>query len=318
MRFNKYGAALVLVSGLFLSACGGSSGSDDDLWLMGTAPTGGTFYALGAAMAEAANGDVDGLKITAQVSAGSSTENFELLNNGDIELGFIDAGTFADLAESGADFSDIRVVFNAYPSVMHWVVQGGSDIESPADFAGEKIAVGNPKSGMESNNKALLEAGWNLTFDDIEPQNLHVEPGLQALVDGNVAAANIPSSVPLSTLNEFSNTDDIRLLDLPEADVAKISEKLPFWSSYTIPGGTYEGNEEDVRTVATGSYVVARADVDEDVLRGFVEAVFEDQPQIAEAVSAGKGMTPDYATEGLDYLESIGVKTSPVVDAIPQ
>ncbi|PXY23902.1 hypothetical protein BA062_26835 [Prauserella flavalba] len=301
-----------------MTACGGGNAGNNNLWLMGTAPTGGTFYAVGAAMAEVSNKAVDDLRITAQVSAGSSEENIELLNRGEIELGFVDAGTLAEYAESGADTSKLRVLFNAYPSVMHWVVSGDSAVKSPADLKGQSVATGNPKSGMEANNRDLLQAGWDLTFDDIEPKPMHVEPGLQALVDGNVEAVNIPSAVPLSSVAQFANQHAVRLLDLSEADIAKIHEKRPFWTPYTIPGGTYKGTDKDSHTLALGSYLVTRNDVDEQKLRAFVNAVFAGRDTITHTVPIDRLLAPGDARTGFDFLRSIGVEPSPAADVIPQ
>ena len=321
MNVRRIGSVLAAGAVLAtLSGCGGASGSggNGNLWLMGTAPTGGTFYTVGAAMAEVSNKADTGVRITAQVSAGSSAENIELLNKGDIDLGFVDAGTFADYADSGKDLSKLRVLFNVYPSVMHWVVRGDTDLHSPKDYVGRPIAVGNPKSGMESNNRGLLQAGWGITFDDIKAQSLHVEPGLQALVDGNVDAVNIPSSVPLASVTEFASTHDITLLDLSQADIDKIHKALPFWSPFTIKGGTYKGTDKDTHTVALGSYLVTREGVDEDKLEAFVKAVFDKRDQVAKTVPVEAMMSVAEAKTGFDFLDSIGVKASPAADVIPR
>ena len=87
--------ACVMTLGL-LTACGSSeqpsSGGEggvaaQDL-VMGTGSTGGTYFALGGAMANAMNDKMTdiGVTVTAQ-STGASVENINLINAGEMDLG---------------------------------------------------------------------------------------------------------------------------------------------------------------------------------------------------------------------------------------
>lgn len=296
-----------------VAACGspGDSGSGSAEWAMGTAPPGGTYYELGSATAEVVADYVPDLNINVRVSAGSNAENAQLLLAGEIELGWMSAPTFRELQESGKDTDKLQVVFNAYPSVMHWLIRADSGINSPADWRGKPIAVGNPETGMQVTNKELLESGWDITFNDIEAKNLHVEPGLQALRDGNVQAIGIPTGVPLASLLETSRLVDLDLLSLTDEDIATIRETYPEWTEYTIPESAYPEIRTESQTVAKGTYLVTHDGVDQEMIYQYTKALYEHLDELTELHSTGKQFNAEYAVGGLDYLEEVGVEFAP-------
>lgn len=308
---------LALAAGAMCVALVASCGSPDDSgasttdWVMGTAPPGGTYYELGSATAEVVADYVQDLNINVRVSAGSNAENAELLLAGEIELGWMSAPTFRELQDSGKNTDKLQVVFNAYPSVMHWLVRADSGIDSPADWRGKPVAVGNPETGMQVTNKELLDAGWGISFDDIEAKNLHVKPGLQALKDGNVQAIGIPTGVPLASLLETSRLVDLKLLSLSDDDIAKIRETYPEWAEYTISESAYPEIKMESRTVAKGSYLVTHDGVDQEMIYKYTKALYEHLDKLAKLHSTGKQFNKEYAVSALDYLDEVGVEFAP-------
>lgn len=129
-KFLSLLLALILV--LSLAACGEqqSGGSDDsdnsgtaatpqDL-VMGTGSTGGTYFALGGAMANAINDKLANQKITITAQAtGASVENLNLINAGEMDLGIamnnVAANAFDGVGAFNApvtNVSSIGVVYN--------------------------------------------------------------------------------------------------------------------------------------------------------------------------------------------------------------
>lgn len=301
--------AAAVLSGCGTSDAGGGGSSIDVRWVMGTSPTGGTYYPLGTAIAQVARGEEPGLQITPQVSASSDEENMRLIAAGDIHLGWVGGSLLNTLKERGEDLSPYQIVFAGYPSVIHWVVSADSGITSPGDYRGEAVAIGNPASGMEHNNLETLQAGWDLARSDIDAQNLHVEPGLQAVRDGRVAGVNIPTGVPVTSIIEACEASGLKLLSLTGEEIERITTALPYWSLYTIEKGTYSCNEnEDVQTIGQASYLIARNDVDQRAINRLTEIVFTNLDQLGQSVAQAKAFSPAYAVSGQEFMDTIGVE----------
>ncbi|MBI2526626.1 MAG: TAXI family TRAP transporter solute-binding subunit [Candidatus Rokubacteria bacterium] len=255
-------------------------------WQMGTAPVGGTFYTLGAAISKLANAKVSGLQIVAQVSPGSSAENFELLMARQIELGMSD--NFLAMTKTGKPWKNVRLAFSQHANTVHFVVRKESAITSPADYRGKRVAVGNPNSGMNNTNEKILEAGWGIAFKDMATRQIHVAPGLQGIKDGQLDAVNIPTGVPVASILELARTTPLRFLSLTPDDIRRIRQKYPEYNSLTIPKGAYPGQDADVHTIGTVSFMLTHDQVDADAIYWLTRTVFENLAELKQAHPAAK------------------------------
>ncbi len=278
---------------------------------MGTAPVGGTYYTLGAAIANIVEKHVPGLRITAQVTPGSSVENLELLMAHQIDLGMAGGTDIVPMMKSDKPWGNLRLLFAEHANAMHFIVRADSDIQSPADFRGRPIAVGNPNSGMSNHNEAILAAGWGLTFDDIDAKHIHVTPGLQALEDGNVDAVNFATGVPATAVLEAARATPLRLLSLTDAEVDKITDKLPVYSAYTIPAGTYPGQDKDVTTLGPVSFMLASDQMSDDVAYWITRSLFENLDELRATHPVGSDFSKQAAVDRAKKLISLGLKLHP-------
>ena len=67
----------------------------------------------------------------------------------------------------------------------------------------------------------------------------------------------------------------IRFVNIDEDKIPQILEQLPGFTEMTIPAGTYEGVDEDVRTVGTVGSIFCTADLPEDVVYDFLKTIYE-------------------------------------------
>ena len=73
----------------------------------------------------------------------------------------------------------------------------------------------------------------------------------------------------------------------------------PFYTTYKIPAGTYEGQTEDVETVTVKATLIVSASASEDDVYEMTKAIFENIPDITAAHAKGAELSIENATSGM-------------------
>jgi hypothetical protein len=265
---------IVLTGWVFLAAvvglvgCRGERGARREFLSIGTAGTGGVYYPLGGALASLLSVDDTLRQFTAEVTGGS-VENVNRLREGQIDLGFCLAVSIYEAFHGGGGqappFEGLRVVAPLYPNLVHILVRRSSRAASLADLVGARISVGSAGSGTEQVARQVFEA-YGLGYEDVQIRYLSFAESAAALMDGAIDAAIISVGHPAAAVLEATTTGGARLLPMDEASVARLRERYPYYSPGRIPAGAYPGVAEDVTTVAMMNWIVAREDLDGDVV----------------------------------------------------
>jgi len=268
---------------------------------MGTGGTTGTYYAFGGVIANVLNSKDVGVNINVQ-STGASKANIYLVNDGEADLAIVQNDVMdygyngTDLfAEEGAA-SEFATVGALYAEVCQ--VVSTKDITSIADLKGKRVSVGDAGSGVEFNARQILEA-YGMTFEDIEVNNLGFGDSSDALKDGKIDAFFCTAGAPTTAIVELSTTNDINLLAIDDEHAAKLAEAYPYYTTYPIPGGSYNGIDEDVQTVAIKATLIASPNLAEDTVYNLTKAIFENQAEIAAAHAKGEELSVEYAVSGV-------------------
>ena len=87
-------------------------------------------------------------------------------------------------------------------------------------------------------------------------------------------------------------------------DQAKIlADKYPFYTKTVIPAGTYQGFDEDTKSVSVMAILVANDKIDAALGEKLTKAIFDNVDKIAAAHSAGKNITKDGALKGMEFIK---------------
>lgn len=283
---------------------------------LGTAGTGGAYYPVGVALGSLFEKNLP-VRVTVEITGGA-IENPVLMSAGELEV----ALTNEHLGYFGLNrmppFENLTSPnFNALsaglqPGVVHFAVRGDSDIKTPADLKGKVVAVGTQGNGSLSTIRAILEfygVGWN----DFTQSYMNYSEGCQALIDGGVACSIVPAGVPVSSIQELASSGKpYRLLDMPDRE--KFLADAPFYAAVDLPAGTYEGQKETVKTLATANIIIVRGDLDEDIVYHMTKALYENIEDMYQAVPGlRKTLTLDNAQKtvvpvhpgALKYYQSV-------------
>ena len=272
----------LLIAVISASACLEDGGSDRFLSI-GTGGTGGLYYPIGGGLAARLTAGDSTRQYTAEVTGGS-VENVNRVIAGQIDLAFSLAVTLYEAHHGGGDYPtpnpDLRIVAPLYPNVVHVVLGRGADVESFDDLRGQRVSVGSAGSGTEQTSRQLLEV-HGLSYDDIEERFLSFNESAAALRDGALEAAVISVGYPAAAVLEATTSGGARLLALDADAVAKLIEQYPYYSAGEIPPGIYPGIETPVRTVAMSNWIVARVDLDEQVVLDLLNVLRDERVSLA-------------------------------------
>ena len=138
-----------------------------------------------------------------------------------------------------------------------------------------------------------------------------------AMKDGNLDAGSLSVGLGASALLDLASTRDMRLVCMTAGEVDRITAKFPYYSPFTIPGGTYPGVDDDCKTIQVANRLFVRADADEDLVYQMTKVLYEHKDKLVQTSKAASTVSPDYAMAStvvplhpgaIRYYREIGVE----------
>jgi TRAP transporter TAXI family solute receptor len=300
---------LLLSLTMIVAACGGEKAGGDGAaettnLLMGTGSQGGTYFPLGAEMANVWNKNIENLNVTSTES-GASVENIAKISSGEFDLGMAVNLPAVDAANGTGEFEGKKVenfafIGHIYPEVMQVVTREATGVESIADLAGKKVAIGPPGSGTQAAAILILEA-YGLKEGDYTAYQEGFGDAKAKLQDGTIDASFGLLGLPNSGIDELqASTKDVKFLEITGDALAYIEENSGY-SGLTIKAGTYEWLEQDANTISAFAVLVASTDtVDDDLAYQLAKVLIENADQNTHPQS--KHTTKENALNGSEGL----------------
>ncbi|MDF1619512.1 TAXI family TRAP transporter solute-binding subunit [Pseudothioclava nitratireducens] len=265
-----------------------------------TGGTSGVYYPLGVALSDIYAKGIEGARTQVQ-STKASVENLNLLEQGKGELAFA-LGDSVKYAWDGneevgfkAPLGKLRAIAAIYPNVIQIAALEDTGATTVADLKGKSLSVGAAKSGTELNARAIFGAS-GMSYEDLgKLEYLPFAESVELMKNRQLDATLQSSGLGNAALKDLSTSQPIRFLSVP-ADVAE-SLGAPYITS-TIPAGTYEGQTEDVPTVAVVNFLVTHEDVSEETAYQMTKLLFENLDTLKAAHSAAGGISLEGAVKG--------------------
>jgi TRAP transporter TAXI family solute receptor len=277
------------------------AGAQVHQYLMGTGPSGGTYYALGAAISKVASQYAEGINITVQ-STGGITENCRLLGTNKVEFGLASGGISFYAYEGKEMFStayrNIRAIGFIYLDVVQIIVMADSNIYSLQDMKGKRSSLGSPGSGSLVTARLLYESA-GMSFKDFTPMMLPPAQAADRMKDRQLDAMQTFAAVPTATILDLSTMHKIRLVEIKGDFRKRFQEKYPFYISVTIPAGSYRGVDKDVETIGDASSLYVREDIPADAVYKITKAIYEHAEEIGQIHTAAKQIKLKDAAKGI-------------------
>lgn len=288
---------LVLALALAMTACGSGSAAK---MTMGTGGTSGTYYAFGGVLGQYIKNNA-GIDVVV-VSTDGSKANIESIAAGDYQLGTVQSDVMSYAWSGTRSFESgkvdsFRVVAGLYAEAVQLVTMDPT-IQTVADLKGKSVSIGAPNSGVYFNAVDVLAAA-GLTVDDINAQYQSFADSTDALKDGKIDAAFIVAGAPTAAITELCTTNDAFLVPIDGDIAAKLMADSPFYTAYTVPAGTYAGQDADVQTVTVKATLIVSANADEEQVYNLTKAIFDNAAAIAAENGKGAELSVENATTGM-------------------
>ena len=268
---------------------------------MGTGGTSGTYYAFGGVVGQQINAST-GIGVNV-VSTDGSKANILGVDSGDYQLATVQSDVMAYAVEGTRSFEaegaldSFRVVGGLYAEAVQLVTMD-PEIKSVADLAGKKVSIGAAGSGVYFNAVDVLAAA-GLTEEDIEPQYQSFADSADALKDGKIDAAFIVAGAPTPAITELCTTNSAYLVPIDGEGAETLMAECPFYTTYVVPAGTYEGQTEDVTTVTVKATMIVSTDASEEAVYALTAAIFDNAEAITSAHAKGAELSLENATTGM-------------------
>jgi hypothetical protein len=331
IRLSSFVRILAVIMMLTLAFSGwfGNAMAQDRLSIA-TGGTGGVYYPYGGAMANVISDNVDGVEVTAEVTS-ASVDNMLLIDSGEADLAFVLGDTAYDAVQGNAPFEEpiaALTLATLYNNFTHIVTTDDAGINTVADLRGKTVSTGSPGSGTEVIANRVLEAAGLNPDSDIDREQLGASESAAAVKDGQIDAFFWSGGLPTGSVTDLGATPNVGLKLIPNAEFAEAlaGQYGSFYSTETIPGGTYPGQDEDVDVIVVPNVLVVNADFDEELAYQITKTIFEHQAELAAAHPAANDLTLENATTdspigyhpgALRYYEEQGVSVATPVAATP-
>jgi TRAP transporter TAXI family solute receptor len=196
------------------------------------------------------------------IDTAGSAANVELLRTRDADLALVQTTSLAPKGVAG--------IAPLFPEPLHFIVRKGTNIRSPADLKGHRVALGLAGSSIRQNaNTVLLH--YDVPLKTFQCEDHHFG---EIANDPGIDAALVTTGCMNPLLQDLLQRPELELIALPESD--GLCMMHPWFAPATIPKGLYHGKpNEPSPTVQVTALMVARSDAPDRLVRESLAALYE-------------------------------------------
>lgn len=294
---KKLLALLLVMMTVLLCSC--STGGETIR--LGAAGTGGIYNETANSIKSIA--DADGsLKIETKTTAGSAA-NVRLLSQNYLDAAIVQSDIAYDALngennfEKSGTLEGYSAVAGLFTEACHIVVREDSDIKSVDDLLGKTVSIGEEESGTELNAKQILSA-YGLNAKMVNEKNLNYTEAATQLQSGDIDAAFFTLGLNATVVEELSKQCKIRLIGIDDATAKKLKNTYSYVDC-TIPKDTYNGQSDEVGTVAVKAVLIVNDRLSTDDVKKLTQLVFDNAQELQLTVSADVDITTEKAVDGV-------------------
>lgn len=253
-----------------------------------TASAGGVYAVYGEGVASLVS-EIVGVPTSTRQTQGPN-QNMVLMEKGQVQLGMTTTGPAYEALTGklelnpGVKHANVRALFTMYPTPFQIVTLKGSGLTKIGDFNGKRLGAG-PRAGTGGT----YWPRWLKDFGiDADYQYGPIGDQGGQLADGRLDAIVTAGGIPHPSIVELETTQEVRVIGLSDAEIAKLTARNPYAIPFTIPQKTYKSMTGDIKTLAMWNIMAANKDLPEPVAYGIVKAVFENHDRMMRTHSSAR------------------------------
>ncbi|MCB0327025.1 MAG: TAXI family TRAP transporter solute-binding subunit [Bdellovibrionales bacterium] len=272
---------------------------------IGTGGLTGVYYPTGASMCSMIDKNALGSKniqCNVQSTAGS-VYNLNAIHSKEIEFGIVQSDmvfrAWEGLEPFPEKYSELRSVFSIYSEPMNLVARKDAKISSLQDIKGKKVNIGNPGSGQKRTSTELLTACGMTESDLALAGSLKPAEMPDGLRDQKLDAYFYTVAHPTANIKDIAHSVPITLVPLEGDCIDQFVESHPFYVKTKVPGGLYDGVEQEVPTFAVKATVMTHKDTPDALVRALLDSIVTNMDEFKQLHPAYRDMTLASIQEGL-------------------
>ena len=213
-----------------------------------------------------------GIKVTLKGSHGSR-ENLRLLNDGKVDIAFIQSGTTDQAEAERRGLVSLGSLFTEPLWLFLREQKGKPPITQLTQLKGMKINIGAKGSGAPRLFRQVLEVN-GLDVKEIAASQLDNTPATVELIEGRADGIVFAAAPDDPLIQMLLATPGIALFDFAQAEA--YTRRLPFLTHVTLPRGIVDLGRDlparDYHLIAPTATLVAREDLHPALVDLFVQA----------------------------------------------
>jgi len=251
-------------------------------------PAGGSWYPLGAKIAEVVQKNVKG--VSTKNTPGGGVGNVRDVNKGNAEIGW----TYGHTAYNGfigkgafkQKNPNVRHLATLYPAGLQTVVPANSKIMSYADLKGKNVSPGKAKwSGYAAYKMVIGHYGYSI--DDVKKaggtvHHVSYKDSVALMKDGHIDAFSALTSVPQASFLALEFSPGVRFLPIEKPVLDKIVKSNPGYIRMTIDQSKYKSVKAPVETLGAVTILVISKDVPDATAYAITKALWENHAKFVE------------------------------------
>jgi TRAP transporter TAXI family solute receptor len=261
-----------------------------------TGGTGGSFYPLGAALAEMYTKQIPSIQASAY-STVASVFNVQAIQQAKADVAFTqgDVAYFAyrrGTEEIPHPHTRLRGIAVLWVNTVQLVVPKDSDVRRVGDLVNRRVGVGSPASGTQIVARLVIE-GHGLDYSAVRSEQLSFAEAVGRMENRTLDAGFVVASYPVSAVTDMNSTVGVRLIPVERLNVDRMRSDYPFIKPMIIPAGTYRGQESDLNTLGVDNILVCREDLPEELVYQLTKVLFESLGQLSESDAGARLVDPE-------------------------
>jgi TRAP transporter TAXI family solute receptor len=313
-RGTRCAAALIFCA-LLLGAHVAIADDSPHFFRIGTAATTGTYFQIGAEVANAiskppgsrdcARGGscgVEGLVAVAQATQGS-IDNAIAVGAGQLEAAFVQAdvafwaysgttpaitgpggkacrGAAAMPGNGAALMAKTGAIKNLRAIAALYpeavhILSRDPKIKTVGDLKTKRVSLGEGGSGTLAEARLVLEAN-GLNECQMKAQYPRLAEAASLLQKDGLDALFLIGGAPVPAITDAASMIPVHLLPVTGKARETLIRRFPFIAPYIIPGATYPGIDAETQTIAVPALFVVNAAVSDELVFGITKALWQD------------------------------------------
>ena len=231
-------------------------------------------YQLIKAVADVVAKQHENIRVELVPSLGTS-QNLQLLKANQVQMAAVQADSQL--------IDESRLVAKLFPDVFQLVVRSSSGIDRISDLRGKSLALPSTSSGQYKSFWFLMNH-YKLSEGDFDFKSMSSSAAAFALEQGTVDAVFRVRPPGSKNIQSLVDKVPVKLIEIDQAHA--MSLKLPSINPGIIPKGSYQGTpalpNKDLKTASVQRLLVARYDLNDEVVNDFTRVLFEQRKELLE------------------------------------